>query len=44
MQRLAKDLQFINRSEQLGKLKASIEGNQLKIEVFRERQGHNSTC
>lgn len=31
---LAKDLQFINRSEQLGKLKASIEGNQLKIEVF----------
>lgn len=31
---LGKDLQFINRSEQLGKLKASIEGNQLKIEVF----------
>lgn len=31
---LVKDLQFINRSEQLGKMKASMEGNQLKIEVF----------
>ncbi|MFJ7730310.1 G5 domain-containing protein [Lysinibacillus sp. NPDC097231] len=31
---LAKDLQFINRSHQLGKLKATIEGNQLKIEIF----------
>ncbi|WP_341302035.1 G5 domain-containing protein [Lysinibacillus sp. FSL H8-0500] len=31
---LAKDLQFINRSEQLGKLQATMEGNQLKIEIF----------
>lgn len=31
---LGKDLQFINRSEQLGQLKTSMEGNQLKIEVF----------
>jgi hypothetical protein len=31
---LVKDLQFINRSEQLAKMKASMEGNQLKIEVF----------
>ncbi|KPN96414.1 G5 domain-containing protein [Lysinibacillus sp. ZYM-1] len=31
---LAKDLQFINRSNQLGKLKATIEGNQVKIEVY----------
>ena len=31
---LEKDLQFINVSEQPGKLKASIEGNKLKIEIF----------
>ncbi len=31
---LAKDLQFINRSNQLGKMQAIIEGNQLKIEIF----------
>ncbi|WHP39435.1 G5 domain-containing protein [Lysinibacillus boronitolerans] len=40
---LAKDLQFINRSEQLGKLKASIEGNQLKIEVFAAAQDKDIT-
>lgn len=40
---LAKDLQFINRSEQLGKLKASIEGNQLKIEVFAAAKNKNIT-
>lgn len=39
---LAKDLQFINRSEQLGKLKASIEGNQLKIEVLQPRKTRTS--
>lgn len=40
---LAKDLQFINRSEQLGKLKASIEGNQLKIEVFAAAKNKDIT-
>jgi len=31
---LAKDLQFVNTSAQLSKLKATIEGNQLKIEIW----------
>lgn len=31
---LAKDLQFVNASDQPGKLKTTIEGNTLKIEIF----------
>jgi len=31
---VAKDLKFINRSHQLSKMKASLEGGQLKIEIF----------
>lgn len=33
---LEKDLQFINVSDQPGKLKTSIEGNTLKIEIFAQ--------
>lgn len=31
---LEKDLQFVNRSDQPGKLRTTIEGNTLKIEIF----------
>ncbi|WP_155590367.1 G5 domain-containing protein [Lysinibacillus cavernae] len=40
---LAKDLQFINRSNQLGKMKATIEGNQLKIELFTAEKDKDIT-
>lgn len=40
---LAKDLQFVNVSDQPGKLKTTIEGNTLKIEIFAPTKAKDIT-